>query len=293
MADRFVIAGSRFRWHNPFMPWPSWSESGTAGIVFVLAWLVVGRMPRTRLGDVFRPAAKELAITSLLYSFWRVAKRLPFDVRSGAIERAQTIVDVQHSLGIPSEIHAQRLILAWAPLGWASGAYYAGLHVPATLLFLAWLYIRHQDRFGVWRNRLALTTLFCMLVRFIHVAPPRFLPELGYIDVAAANGMDVYANAGSAAQSVAMPSIHVAWAAIVGFGVLDASPSRWRWLFFAHLPVTMFVVSATGHHWWLDGIVAIALLGLATVIDDRVRRVLQTRSAVGDATVAGAIATTR
>ena len=164
--------------------------------------------------------------------------------------------------------------------------------MPATLLFLAWLYIRHPDRFGVWRNRLALTTLFCMLVRFIHVAPPRFLPELGFIDVAAAHGMDVYANASSAAQSVAMPSIHVAWAAIVGFGVVDASPSRWRWLFAAHLPLTIFVVSATGHHWWLDGVVAIALLGLATVIDDRVRRVLQTRSAVGDTTGAGTIATT-
>lgn len=261
------------------MPWPSWSQSGAFGIILVVAWLVLGQLPRTRFGEIARPAARELAITSLLYSFWRVAKRLPFDVRSGAVERARVIVDIQDSLGIPSEIHAQRLILAWSPLGWATGAYYAGLHVPATLGFLAWLYIRHPERFGVWRNRLALTTLFCMLVRFIHVAPPRFLPDLGFIDVAAANGMDVYANADMASQSVAMPSIHVAWAAIVGFGVVDASPSRWRWLFFAHLPITIFTVSATGHHWWLDGIVAIALLGVAAVIDDTARRFLARRDA--------------
>lgn len=69
-----------------------------------------------------------------------------------------------------------------------------------------------------------------------------------------------------------MPSLHVAWPAVAAFGALAASRSRWRWLVFAHLPVTMLVVSASGHHWWLDGIVAIALLVVGLRLDTLVRR---------------------
>jgi hypothetical protein len=67
-----------------------------------------------------------------------------------------------------------------------------------------------------------------------------------------------------------MPSIHVGWAALVSFGIIGASTSKWRWLFVAHFVFTMFAVSATGNHWWLDGIAAVALLGIALSLDTRI-----------------------
>ena len=69
-----------------------------------------------------------------------------------------------------------------------------------------------------------------------------------------------------------MPSLLVAWAAVVAFGALAASTSRWRWLGMAHLVLTRLVISATGHHWWLDGIVALALLWVALQLDTLGRR---------------------
>jgi len=60
-------------------------------------------------------------------------------------------------------------------------------------------------------------------------------------------------------------SIHCAWALLVGVGIVTVSSSRWRWLFLAHPILTFVVVSATGNHWWLDGIVAVALLGLSSL----------------------------
>jgi hypothetical protein len=74
-----------------------------------------------------------------------------------------------------------------------------------------------------------------------------------------------------------MPSIHVGWAAVVSFGIVAASDSRWRWVFVAHVVVTELVVSATGNHWWLDGIVAVALLGVALMIDAAARRAVDRR----------------
>ena len=68
-----------------------------------------------------------------------------------------------------------------------------------------------------------------------------------------------------------MPSIHVGWAAVVSLGIVSASTSRWKWIFLGHLVLTMIAVSATGNHWWLDGIVAIVLLVMALCIERRIR----------------------
>ena len=57
-----------------------------------------------------------------------------------------------------------------------------------------------------------------------------------------------------------MPSIHVAWAALIGWAVWVVSPSKWRWVGPAHFAITFVVVAVTGNHFWLDGIVAMAIL---------------------------------
>jgi hypothetical protein len=41
----------------------------------------------------------------------------------------------------------------------------------------------------------------------------------------------------------------------------------------------MLVVAATGHHWWLDGIVAIGLLWIALQLDTLGRRAVAARRA--------------
>ena len=90
-------------------------------------------------------------------------------------------------------------------------------------------------------------------------------------------GIDVYGEAGTgvSSQFAAMPSLHVAWAAVIAFGALAASTSRWRWIGMVHLVMTMLVIAATGHHWWLDGIVALALLWVSLQLDTLGRRAVR------------------
>ena len=212
-----------------------------------------------------------------LYSIWRLARVLPLDRQLGAIERARQIVRLQHAVHLPTELSLQHFALTHETLGRFMNYYYAVLHVPALVTFMVWLFVRHRDRYSHWRNALAILTAFCVMIRFIRVAPPRFLTDLGYIDLASRYGWSVYGPVGTGVsdQFAAMPSIHVGWAAVVSFGVVVAGTSRWRWLALFHVVMTMLAVSATGNHWWLDGIVAIALLGLGLLIDTGARRVLR------------------
>jgi hypothetical protein len=60
-----------------------------------------------------------------------------------------------------------------------------------------------------------------------------------------------------------MPSVHVGWAVLIGVVVVRIGTSPWRWLVLIHPALTIFVVAATANHFWLDGIVAVALLALA------------------------------
>ena len=262
-------------------PWPSWQQAWLTSALLVVVYALLKRRRPTEVGDAALPAIHELIVLTGLYGLWRTAGKLPLKQADGAIERAERIVDFQNSIGLPSELGSQEFLLRNDTLGWLAAAYYYTLHVPSLFAFLIWMFWRHRGQYGRWRNALALTTAGCLVLRFWHVAPPRFLPELGFVDLTEVHGLSVYGPIGTgvSGQFVAMPSIHVAWAAVVGAGIVASSTSRWKWLFASHLPITVFVVSATGHHWWLDGIVAIGLLGLAVVIDRSVRSLIRSRAA--------------
>lgn len=268
------------------LPWPTWQQAWFTSLVLVVAFLALRSSAvahRAAAGDddthplrpdVLLPVLQELIVLTGLYGLWQSAKKLPLNQSEGAIERAERIIEVQDAIGIPSELRVQEIAIDHGWLGWSSVAYYAAVHVPATIAFLIWMFWRHRDRYDRWRNLLSLTTAGCLVIRFWKVAPPRFLTEAGFQDLSDIHGMSVYGPVGTglSGQFVAMPSIHVAWAGVVGIGVLVASSSPWRWLVALHFPVTVFVVSATGHHWWLDGIVAMGLFVLAIPIERAARR---------------------
>ncbi len=256
------------------MDWPTWNEAALAALVSGLVACALRRRPHWRPGAVAAPAFAEFTLVAALYSVWRVARTLPLTRDEGAIERARQIVTLQHDLHLPTELSLQQLVLRHDWLAQATNTYYATLHVPTLIAFLVWLFVRHRETYPRWRNGLVILTAFCLVIRFERVAPPRFLPDLGYVDLSTRYGLSIYGPVGTGVsdQFAAMPSIHVGWAAVVSFGVVAAGTSPWRWLFLLHLVLTVLVVSASGHHWWLDGIVAVALLGVALTIDTAVRR---------------------
>lgn len=253
--------------------WPTWRQAFLATVIAVLM-AVATRRRSDRVSTAVAPAAREFAGVAFLYGLWRIARDLPLTRDEGAIERARDIWDLQRWLHLPSELSLQRFVLRHEVLAEFMNAYYAIVHVPALIAFLVWLWVRHRDAYPHWRNGLVATTAGCLIVRYVRVAPPRFLPDLGFVDLSLRYGLSVYGPVGTGVsdQMAAMPSIHCGWAAVVGLGIWRLAPRGIRWIGPLHLVLTFVVVAATGNHWWLDGIVALAMLGAALVVDARWRR---------------------
>ncbi len=252
--------------------WPSWDQAAVAAAALLVISLA------TRRAQDWRHAVSvfcgELTLVSFLYMIWQLATFLPLTHNAGAVERGRQVDQFERFLHLPSERWAEGLIINHAFVARACNLFYETVHGPALILFLLWLFLRHRDEYGHWRNALAIVTGCCLFIRFVRVAPPRLLPQLGFVDLAMKYGQSVYGPVGTGVsdQYAAMPSIHVAWAALVSFGIVTCSTSRWRYLALSHLVVTMFVVSATANHWWLDGLVSMALLGIGLAVDTTLRR---------------------
>jgi hypothetical protein len=243
---------------------------GGAGLCGVLvgASVVGGRVPSTRLRSL-QPYLRESGIIAALYALWQLAASLSVLGTTGAFARARWIVRVQDDWHLPSEASAQRLILGHPLWAQACNWFYAAAHFSALGLLLVWMFVRHRDRYPEMRNVLVALTASSLLIQLIPVAPPRLLPDLGFVDVAQQYNQSVYSLSGlSVDQLGAMPSVHVGWALLIAWAVIRLSSSRWRWWILVHPALTIFVVAATANHFWLDGIVA-GLLLIASILGVR------------------------
>src|SRR5437899_1749826 len=239
----------------------------SACIALTLAFTYVVCRGRSRPGVQRLSAfAKEFAVLAGVFAVYQHTVHYARTRYVGAYHNASALRHVERRLHLPSEVWVQHLILPFPLLVKGLNAYYAGMHLTTMTGFMVWLWWRHRDHYPLARNTLAVTTLVCVLVQMIPVAPPRMFGDLGFVDSAIKYGQSMYGTTdGIAGQVGAMPSIHVAWAAMVAAYALKVSSNRWRWLGPGHFAMTVFVVTATANHWWLDGVVGIAILAVAFV----------------------------
>ncbi len=262
------------------LTWISWHAAVEASAV-VGAVGVAGSIATRRWLAGAAAFARELAIVLVLYAMWRVVGTVSVLKVDGAIRAGEHIWDVERALHLPNERGLQHLFLKSDGLIQACNVYYASVHIPSMLVFLPWLWFRHRDQYPPVRNVIALSTLWCLAIQLIPVAPPRLVPSLHVLDTPTLFGQTVYPSFGKSgpAQLSAMPSVHVAWAVIIGVVIVLVSTNRWRWIALAHPVVTSIVVVVTGNHYWLDGVVAIGVVAVAVVFERWARGVITRRLA--------------
>ena len=218
---------------------------------------------------------RELGIVAGLFLLWKFASAISLTDTSGAFARGRWVWQLERTLRLPSELSVQNGLLAHHDLVQLVNVFYLAAHLGSLLIFLPWMFFRHRSQYRRWRNLIAVFTGVSLLIQLISVAPPRLLPQFGFVDTAALYHESAYQHLGHGliGQLSSMPSIHVGWAIAIAMAVISVSTSRWRWLVLAHPILTVYAVVATANHFWLDGVAAAALIAAVFAVTNwRTRR---------------------
>ncbi|MGW0823395.1 phosphatase PAP2 family protein [Streptomyces sp. NPDC002845] len=214
------------------------------------------------------PLLRELLLVAGLFLVYKSGRLLANGHTAEAFRNADRVWDWERALRLPGEGAVQNALLYSDTLVHVVNTYYATVHFPATAAFLIWLCLRRPAHY-VWARRvLATVTAAALVVHLVFpLAPPRMLGAAGLVDTGQVYGPTVYgatpATDSMANQFAAMPSLHFGWALMVAIGMIAATRSRGRLLWLLHPLLTLLVIVGTANHYWLDAIVAAALLGLA------------------------------
>ncbi|WP_406180300.1 phosphatase PAP2 family protein [Streptomyces canus] len=216
------------------------------------------------------PLVRELLLVAGLFLVYKFGRQLVTGHTTEAYRNAGHVWHWERVLDLPGEGSVQSLLLHGDTLAHLANTYYATVHFPATVAFLVWLYLRRPAHY-VWARRvLALLTGAALVIHLVFpLAPPRMLAAAGLVDTAKVYGPSVYGPPQTdtlSNQFAAMPSLHFGWALMVAIGLIVATRSRWRWLWLLHPLVTLLVIVGTANHYWMDAIVATALLGIVLAV---------------------------
>ncbi|RBM18182.1 hypothetical protein DI005_19775 [Prauserella sp. PE36] len=213
----------------------------------------------------------ELLLGLGLFGVYLLIKFLPLPAN---LERAQAngeaILALERFLALDFELPVN---LWLADQGWlrvAANYEYAYTYIITTLILLVWVFARRPEHYRWVRNSFLWMNLLALGVFWIFpVAPPRMLPDAGFVDTVRLGrtwgswGSPMVDNAN---QLAAMPSLHIGWALWVSV-VLARIAGGWlvQVVSAVHVLVTFVVIVATGNHYWLDAVggAVVVWLGVA------------------------------
>jgi hypothetical protein len=206
---------------------------------------------------------------------YQVARGIADRSPSVAFDNARGVIDFERRVTGLWELSLQSWTESSEALGLLTSWTYWLSQFAVVGLALLWVYFRHYDHFIRFRNLLMLANVLGLVgYVLLPTAPPRYFPELGFVDTLASLGTP---NHGStlvqlaANPYAAMPSLHAADALIVGVTLAILVRPGWLKALWLLWPAWVwFAVMATANHFWLDiaaGIVVV--VAAAAVIHGR------------------------
>ncbi|MBK1788200.1 phosphatase PAP2 family protein [Prauserella sp. ASG 168] len=214
-----------------------------------------------------------------LFGVYLIIKFLPLPANfARALANGEAILALERLLGLDFELPANRWL---AEQGWlmvVANYEYAFTYIVTTLVLLVWVFARRPEHYSWVRNSFLLLNLVALAVFWLYpVAPPRMLPDAGFVDTVRVGqtwgswGSPMVDNAN---QLAAMPSLHIAWALWVSVVLARISGGLLVQVVSAvHVLVTFVVIVATGNHYWLDAVggVLVVWVGIALTSGGRRR----------------------
>jgi membrane-associated phospholipid phosphatase len=247
-------------------------------ILLVLAGILrwhsqrTGRAPRLRwLPKGGSDALLQLSLFVIADILYETVRGVAESNAATAFNNARGIVELEQSTGLFFEHGLQTWAMGQRVLIDFANFMYVNSHFVMTTTVLVWLYLRHNERFYFVRN-MFMIAMGLALVGYVLLptAPPRFFPELGFVDTIAYY-VNVKHDSGLVAlffnPYAAVPSMHVAFALMISIPTLLIVRSRTAKVLWALYPLVItFVVLVTGNHWFLDAVIGAVVAGTAALV---------------------------
>jgi PAP2 superfamily len=222
---------------------------------------ITSRLPRRGL--------LEAGLIAGIYLLSELSRGIAAGGAEAAQRHAGDVVHLERHLHLFAEASIQSAVHHVVLLPGLLGYAYLTLHLAGTGAVLLWVYKRHRHAYAPLRNTLALANGIAVIGYWLFpTAPPR-LAGVGIADtVSHATSINLTSNAISTFYNpyAAVPSMHIGFSLLVGFTVYRLAGRRLVRLAGAVYPAfVLFVIVATGNHFFLDAAAGALVAGIAAV----------------------------
>lgn len=204
------------------------------------------------------------------YVAYEGARALASGDRYLAIANALDVVRAQQALGLAWEHSIQEWAMNAPPfvMGVANWTYF-NCHFVVSYGLMLFIYFRRNHAFYFIRN-VVMATSFAALIGYLLLptAPPRMLAGLGFVDTLKQTAVNHDSDIVAAFSNpyAAMPSLHTAYAVIIGAaGILVFAHPLLRLIWALYPLLVVFSIVTTANHWFFDA-GAGALLALLSMV---------------------------
>ena len=207
-------------------------------------------MRRIRLQPYATAGLEALTVVAayLTYSAIRVFVE---GTEARAVDHAFQLVSIEKALGLFHEESVQRFVESMPWLAAAMKGVYLWAYLPVLVIAAAIIYVRDRELYRCYRNTFFVAACAGLIFfALVPVAPPRMLPELGFIDPIHPPMM----TSGAKNEFAAVPSFHFGFTMLAAMGVAHTFGWR-RWLTagLALLPAIMLLaIVSTANHFFTD-----------------------------------------
>lgn len=212
---------------------------------------------------------QEIAIIAFGYWLYSLGRNAIPEQASIARRHGRSIQHLQDLLHLNWELSFNKFVAAHEWFAQPLDYYYSTLHFLLTPAVMIWLFVHRSHVYRGARTVLVASTMLALLGFYLYpTAPPRLLPQFGYVDTLLKfNTWGSLADPDIAQHSnqyAAMPSLHVAWALWCAIAIFMCARRMWVRVLGLLYPLgTIVVIVGTANHFILDAVGGAAIVGVA------------------------------
>ena len=207
-------------------------------------------------------------IIGAYFVYMLIRRYIISDIETVAFANAVKVVSFELSTGIFWEQRLQ----AWAIenskalivfLNWS----YIITFFPIIAITAVVVYVKNRPRYRYYRDVVLLSFVFALILFAVFpLAPPRFIPEYGFVDAIQSFGPSWYGGRDMASAVhynvfAAMPSLHFGWTVLFAVLFFRSGPVWLKIVGVMYPVMTFLAITLTGNHYMVDaaGGAAVAL----------------------------------